>query len=115
MRQQRRETLSRSSHSSASGRLLFAEISLAAGRQLDSGVKAAAGREPGWVAGGTGHLRNDEKLYEHSDDMKKRVRGQKVFEMKRAEFRMGDWIQVGVGEEEGSNRKKSRSAEGGTG
>ena len=105
MRQQRQETLSQSSHSRASGRLLFAEISLAAGRQLDSGVKAA-GREPGWVTGGTGHLRNDEKLYKHSDDMKKRVRCQKVFEIKRAEFRMGDWIQVGVGEEEGSNKEK---------
>lgn len=61
----------------ASDRLLFAEISLAAGRQMDSGVKAA-GREPGWVAGSTGHLRNDEKLCKDSDTMKKKKKGSKV-------------------------------------
>lgn len=44
---------------------------------MDSGVKAA-GREPGWVAGSTGHLRNDEKLYKDSDTMKKKKKGPKV-------------------------------------
>ena len=37
-------------------------------RKIKGQVKAA-GREPGWVAGSTGHLRNDEKLYKDSDTM----------------------------------------------
>lgn len=52
------------------------------------------------MAGNIGHLRNDEKLYEDSGNMKKRVQNRKHLEVKWTGFRMGDWI--GQDEEEGS-------------
>lgn len=50
---------------------------------MDSGVRSA-GTEPSWVAGNTGHLRNDEKLYKDGDNRKKRVQGWKMFRNKTA-------------------------------
>lgn len=62
-----------------------------------------AGREPSEVAG-TGHLRNDEKLYKNSGNLQKRIQSRKILEVKWAGIRMGDCVggREGQSEEEGS-------------
>lgn len=95
MLQQRYDTLSQRGHAEPLSGFFVSELFLAAGRQVASGVRSA-GREPGWVAGNTGYLGNDEKLYEDSDNMKKRVWGWKVFRNKMGRVSNG-WLDWGWG------------------
>lgn len=60
----------------ASDRLLF--WGLSSSWEADGFRGQGSWQGPGWVAGSTGHLRNDEKLCKDSDTMKKKKKKIKV-------------------------------------